>query len=180
MLKPLRTFGSPVADTIGTMPYPELQRMLDAVAPFGRRSYWKSRFLSELPDAAIDTFVAFAESRTSPHTLAILEHSHGAMARVAPDATAFPARRTPFDLVVISLWDQMGDDALNIDWTRRFHAAMEPWSAGSVYVNSLDQDESARVSEAYGGNFARLADVKARFDPQNLFRHNHNVQPRAA
>jgi FAD/FMN-containing dehydrogenase len=91
------------------------------------------------------------------------------MARVAPEATAFPARLAPFDLVLISLWDDAVDDSLQIDWTRRFHAAMEPWSA----------DEIARVPDAYGRNFARLADVKARFDPENRFRHNQNVQPRA-
>ena len=177
VLEPLRKFGSPVADLISTMPYPAMQQMIDAAAPPGRRSYWKSRFLRELPDAAIDTFAQFAESRTSPSSLAVLEHAHGAVSRVAADATAFPTRSESFDLVLISAWTDAGEDAQHIDWTRRFHSAMEPWSAGSVYVNSLDQDDAARVPEAYGNNYTRLSVVKATYDPDNRFRRNQNIRP---
>ena len=176
-LEPLRKFGSPIADLISTMPYPAMQQMIDAVAPFGRRSYWKSRFLRDLPDSAIDTFVQFAESRTSPRSLAVLEHAHGAVSRVPPEATAFPTRSDPFDLVLISAWTDAGEDAHHIDWTRRFHSAMEPWSAGSVYVNSLDQDDIARVPEAYANNYDRLSFVKKTYDPDNRFRRNQNIQP---
>jgi hypothetical protein len=119
LLDPLRKFGSPIADLISGMPYPAMQQMLDAVAPFGLRSYWKSSFLRDLPDAAIDTFVQFAESCTSPRSLAILEHAHGAVTRVKVDATAFPTRSAPFDLVLISVWNEAGEDARHIDWTRR-------------------------------------------------------------
>ncbi len=178
LLDPLRKFGSPLADLIATMPYTSMQQMIDAVAPFGRRSYWKSSFLRDLPDAAIDTFVQFAESRTSPRTIAVLEHAHGAVTRVAPDATAFPTRSDPFDLVVIAAWNEASEDARHIDWTRSFHSAMLPWSAGSVYVNSLDQDDGARVPEAYAQNYARLSMVKAVYDPDNRFRRNQNIQPR--
>jgi len=147
------------------------------VAPFGFRSYWKGRFLRDLPDAAIETFVGFAESRTSPRSLAVLEHAHGAVSRVAQDATAFPARSAAFDLVLITVWSDAGEDERHIEWTRRFHAAMQPWSAGTVYVNTLDQDEAARIPEAYGPNYARLCAVKAAYDPDNRFRRNHNIQP---
>ena len=88
VLEPLRKFGSPIADLISRMPYAGMQQMLDAAASYGLRSYWKSRFLRDLPDAAIDTFVEFAQSRISPRSLAILERVHGAVSRVAPDATA--------------------------------------------------------------------------------------------
>ncbi|HZD48883.1 MAG TPA: FAD-binding oxidoreductase [Silvibacterium sp.] len=177
MLDPLRKFGSPIADMINTMPYSAMQQMLDPVAPFGFRSYWKSRYLRELPDAAIDTFVQFAESSTSPRSLAILEHAHGAVSRVQPDATAFPTRRDSFDLVLISVWSDAAEDAHHIEWTRSFHSAMQPWSAGSVYVNSLDQDDAARVPEAYAQNYARLSTIKAAYDPDNRFRRNQNIQP---
>jgi FAD/FMN-containing dehydrogenase len=177
VLDPLRKFGSPVADLISTMPYSSMQRMLDPVAGFGFRSYWKSRFLRELPDPAIDTFVRFAEISTSPRSLAILEHAHGAVSRVQPDATAFPARRDAFDLVLISLWNDAGQDACHVEWTRSFYTAMQPWSAGSVYVNSLDQDDLAHVPEAYAENYARLSSVKAAYDPDNRFRRNQNIQP---
>jgi FAD/FMN-containing dehydrogenase len=179
VLDPLRKFGSPVADLVGRMPYPAMQQMLDGAAPFGLRSYWKSRFLRDLPDAAIDTFVRFVESRTSPRSLFILEHAHGAVSRVAANATAFPNRNDSFDLVLISLWNDACEDARHIDWTRAFYSAMEPWGAGSVYVNALDQDDAARVPEAYALNYARLSTVKAAYDPDNRFRHNQNIQLRS-
>jgi FAD/FMN-containing dehydrogenase len=177
ILDPLRKFGSPIADLINRMPYVAMQQMIDGAAPFGLRSYWKSRFLRSLPDEAIDTFVEFAESRPSPRSLAILEHAHGAVGRVAPDATSFPSRNDPFDLVLISLWGDASDDATNIDWTRGYHAAMEAWSAGSVYVNSLDQDDAERIPEAYARNYARLSSVKGTYDPHNRFRRNQNIRP---
>lgn len=178
VLEPLRKFGSPVADLVARMPYLNMQQMLDAAAPFGLRSYWKSRFLRELSDDAIDTFVQCAATCTSPRSFIILENAHGAVSRVAPDATAFPGRNASFDLVLISLWSDPAEDARHIEWTRRFHAAMQPWSAGLAYVNGLDQDDSARVSEAYGPNYERLRAVKANYDPENRFRRNHNIQPR--
>jgi len=179
LLEPLRKFGSPMADLINRMPYTAMQQMIDAVAPSGRRSYWKSRFLRDLPDAAIDTFVEFAECRTSPFSLAVLEHAHGAVSRVATDATAFPTRNDPFDLVLISAWTDIAEDTRHIDWTRQFHSAMEPWSSGCVYVNSLDQDDASRVPDAYAGNYSRLSSVKVSYDPGNRFRHNQNIQPKA-
>jgi FAD/FMN-containing dehydrogenase len=177
VLEPLRRFGSPIADLVAAMPYPAMQKMLDGGAPFGLRSYWKSRFLRDLPDEAIDTFVRHAETMTSPRTFVILEHSHGAVTRVSADATAFPTRAAGFDLVLISLWTDRQEDQRHISWTREFFAAMQPWSAGSVYVNALDQDDVSRVPEAYGPNYARLSAVKAIYDPGNRFRRNNNIQP---
>jgi FAD/FMN-containing dehydrogenase len=180
LIAPLREFGSPLADLVATMPYAAMQQMLDAAAPFGQRSYWKSGFLRELPDTAIDTFIDFAARCPSPRTFAILEHAHGAATRVDPAATAFAQRADGFDLVLISLWNDPVEDARQIEWTRGFHASMQPWCAGTVYVNALDQDEPARVPEAYGRNYARLCQVKDQYDPGNRFRRNHNIQPRQA
>jgi FAD/FMN-containing dehydrogenase len=133
--------------------------------------------MRDLPDEAIETFVHFAECCTSPRSLAILEHAHGAVARVQPEATAFTARTEPFDLVLISLWNNPAEDAQHIDWTRRFYTGMQPWSAGSVYVNGMDQDDASRVPDAYGRNYARLCEIKAKYDPENRFRRNQNIQP---
>jgi FAD/FMN-containing dehydrogenase len=177
LIAPLRAFGPPIADLVARMPYLAMQQMLDAAAPYGVRSYWKSHFLQALPDDAIDTFVRFAESCPSPRTAIILEHGHGAVSRVAPDATAFPIRGHAFDLVVLTLWDDAAHDGANVDWTRAFHQAMQPWSAKQVYVNALSEDDTARIPEAYGGNFARLAAVKATYDPGNRFRRNQNIPP---
>jgi FAD/FMN-containing dehydrogenase len=177
ILAPLRSFGSPIADLIARLPYVAMQQMIDPAAPFGLRSYWKGGFMHALPDEAIDTFVSFAETCTSPRSFAILEHSHGAVSRVAPDATAFTTRSEPFDLVLISLWNEAQEDARHIEWTRQFYSAMQPWAAGSVYVNGLDQDDAGRVPDAYGRNYARLCEVKAKYDPTNRFRRNQNIQP---
>jgi FAD/FMN-containing dehydrogenase len=175
VLDPVRKFGSPIADTVRRMPYPEMQMMIDGVAPFGLRSYWKAQFLRELPDDAIDRFVKFAESSASPRSLAILEHSHGAVSRVPGDAAAFPARTAPYDLVLIAAWTDPAEDARNTAWTRTFHSGMEPWSAHLVYVNALDQDDTERIPQAYGSNYKRLCDVKAKYDPENRFRRNQNI-----
>ena len=180
VLAPLRAFGPPIADLVAQMPYVDMQHMIDAAAPYGLRSYWKSNFLSALPNAAIEAFVRCAEDCPSPRSMVVLEHGHGAVARVAPDATAFPIRGHAFDLVVISLWDDPTDDTRQIGWTRSFFAAMQPWSAAMVYVNTLSEDEGARVGEAYGPNYPRLAAVKAKYDPTNRFRRNQNIAPSIA
>jgi FAD/FMN-containing dehydrogenase len=177
LLAPLRAFGPPMADLVTRMPYVALQRMFDAATPYGIRSYWKSTFLRSLPDDAIDAFVQCAAARTSPRTMIKLEHAHGAVTRVAPNDTAFPARDHAFDLVVLSLWDDVKDDARNVAWTRDFYEAMQPWSAALAYVNALAEDDGARVRQAFGDNYARLAKVKSKYDPVNRFRRNHNIAP---
>ena len=99
-----------MADMVATMPYVNMQQMLDAAAPYGLRSYWKARFLRELSDEAIERFVEFAKTATSPRSLAILEHAHGAVGRVPVTATAFPTRSAPYDFVVIGAWTDAAED----------------------------------------------------------------------
>jgi FAD/FMN-containing dehydrogenase len=176
VLDPVRKFGSPIADMIARMPYPAMQQLIDGVAPFGLRSYWKSQFLRELTDEAIDQFVYFAETSASPRSLAILEHAHGAVTRVPYDATAFPTRSSPYDHVVIGAWTDPAEDEPNITWTRKFYAGMEAWSAHLVYVNALDRDDTSRIPQAYGPNYKRLCEVKEKYDPDNRFRHNQNIR----
>ena len=178
VLAPLRAFGPPVADMVQRMPYVAMQTMIDAACPYGAlRSYWKSNFLSALPDDAIDVFVQYAERCPSPRTFAILEHSHGAVARAPADSTAFPTRQHAFDLVILSLWDDAATDSTQTTWTRAFYMAMQPWSSSLVYVNALSVDDGERVVEAYGPHYRRLAEVKAKYDPDNRFRRNQNILP---
>jgi len=175
---PLRAFGPPVADMVQRMPYVAMQSMIDVASPYGAlRSYWKSHFLRALPDEAIDTFVHHAMRCTSPRTFMIIEHAHGAAGRVAPEATAFPVRHHAFNLVIVSLWPEASDDMAQVSWTRAFYHAMQPWSAAMVYVNTLSDDDGGRVAEAYGVNYERLAEVKAKYDPSNRFRRNQNIPP---
>ena len=178
VLAPLRAFGPPVADMVQRIPYVAMQSMIDAACPYGTlRSYWKSNFLRALPDEAIDTFARYAEQCPSPRTFALLEHCHGAVARVPAETTAFPTRQHAFDFVVISLWEDAKADSAQTTWTRAFYEAMQPWSASVVYVNTLSEDDAERVVEAYGARYQRLAEVKAKYDPDNRFRRNQNIPP---
>lgn len=179
-VRKLTELGTVLANTTQIMPYTAMQKMLDPFAPKGIRSYWKSNFLETLSDSAIDVFVDFAERCPSPQTFSILEHAHGAAVRVPATETAFPARKEGFDLVILSLWQDPQHDADNVRWTRDFYSAMRSWSVGTVYVNSLSEDDGTRVREAFGVNYDKLREIKAKFDPGNRFRQNQNIAPDGA
>jgi FAD/FMN-containing dehydrogenase len=177
---PLRQRGAPSADLLRPMSYVTLQSQFDAARPAGRRNVMRSHFMPTLNDAAIDVLVSHFERAPSPLSTAIVEHCHGAIARVDPAATAFALRRNPFHLELIAFWDDPAMDAANRAWTEAFFAATEPFGSGEVYVNSLDAGEEHRVREAYGGNCDRLRTIKARYDPENRFNCNHNIPPAGA
>jgi len=177
LLKPLRSFGSPLADMIGPMSFVDLQRGGDVAFPRGRRHYWKAGFLRCLDPAVIDTLIHFAATRPSPHMQIGLQQMHGAAARVPATETAFAHRRDQWDCLILSQWDSPADDERNIRWTRGLHAAMEPHLERAVYVNDLGDDESDRVRAAYGENYDRLVAIKTQYDPGNFFHLNQNIQP---
>ena len=149
----------------------------DGAAGYGLRSYWKSTYLKDLTDEGIDTFLDFARRCPSPRTILLLEHYHGVPDRVAPTETAFHVRDHAFNAVLVSLWADAADDPKNIEWTRAFYSALQPWAAGAVYVNALSEDDAGRINEAYGPNYARLAAIKTKYDPENRFRRNQNIRP---
>lgn len=176
-LAPLRAFGSPIIDAVQAMPYVAAQSMLDAAVPYGRHNYWKSSFLRELHDDATGRLAEYSRQITSPYSLCLVEHVHGAPTRIPFDATAFGIRDEHFHFVAIASWDAVDDPAPHVQWAREFWTAMQPWSAGRVYANILNHDEADRVLEAYGPNYTRLTQVKAHFDPLNFFRVNQNIAP---
>ena len=113
----------------------------------------------------------------SPLSAVLFFQMHGAATRVAPGATAFAARRDQWDIDILTQWTDPAHSDAHVAWTRTFWNALVPFSEG-VYVNHLDGDEAvARVRSAYGTNYDRLAAIKARYDPDNLFRHNNNIPP---
>jgi FAD/FMN-containing dehydrogenase len=176
-LAPIRNFGAPLADLIGPIPYCQLQSMLDASAPFGLPRYWKSGYFTELGDDVIDLLIAHATAKPSLLSVVPLFHMHGAAMRVEPESTAFALRRVQWDLDIIAQWTDPATADANIIWARTFWDAIEPYSAG-VYVNHLDNDDgAARVRAAYGANYARLVELKRKYDPDNFFRLNHNIAP---
>jgi len=178
-LRPLREYGPPLADMFQPMPYNTAQRMADSLWPPGLHSYWKSSYLKTLSDDAIDVIVDFFARVPSPQTVIVLEHNGGSAWDSVPDsATAFGHRAWPYNFVVTSAWSDPNDTEKNIAWTRDFFDAMRPFAAQGAYVNYLGADEGADgLKLAYGGKLERLSALKAKFDPENLFRMNQNIAP---
>jgi hypothetical protein len=143
------------------------------------RRYWKSSFLKEPGDQALDIALEYAAQTPSPHSMILLYLVHGVASRVAPEATAFGLRDTLWNLDVIGQWVEAADADRHIKWTRECWGALEPHATGGVYVNHLGADEPERVRAAYGQNYARLVAVKQKYDPTNVFRLNQNIRPTA-
>lgn len=180
VLKPLRSLGKPLADIFQPMPYVQLQSMFDPFFPPGRLTYVKSNFLSALNDEAADRMTEFLVTCPSPHTFAGLEHWHGAVTRVGVSDTAFPHRTNPFNFIIWSNWEGAEDSEKNIRWTRDFWNATKPFLIESSYGNYLSDEGEESARAAYGVNYERLAKLKAKYDPTNLFRMNHNIRPTVA
>ena len=176
-LAPLRSFGSPVLAQVGPMPYPAVNTMLDDGFPPGARYYWKSGFVTALSDGVIDALVeGFAASPSAMSGIAI-EPFHGAVTRVPVDATAVPHREESFNVLVAGVWNDPATDDANAAWARATYEALTPFLVGRRYVNYLSADDSAATIDAYGANLTRLADLKRRYDPDNVFRVNQNISP---
>ena len=177
VIRPLRTFGPPVHDQLGPMPYVTLQRMFDDAFPAGSSYYTKGNFLEDLSDAAIDVFAEYAATKPSPLSGVMVQTIRGAAGRVPSDATAFAHRRLPYAPVIVSQWRETADAEKNVAWTRDFGAALQALAGGGAYVNDLSYDDTARVRTAYGANFERLVTLKRTYDPANLFLLNPNISP---
>jgi hypothetical protein len=177
-VRPLRDFAPPVVDLLGPHPYTALQGMFDAGAPKGILSYWKTEYLSELSDAAIDVLTTHAAQMGKPFAQLHIHHVGGAVARVPADATAIGRRDAPFTLNIIGMWQDPGETEAQRRWVRGFAAALRSHATGAQYLNFLGDLEEDRVRAAYGdAEYGRLREVKKRYDPGNLFRVNHNIPP---
>ncbi|MFI5156912.1 MAG: FAD-binding oxidoreductase, partial [Chitinophagales bacterium] len=176
-LRPLRNFGQPLADMVTEMPYTSLQSILNEAAPPGLRRYWKSGYFSDLTDELIDISLRNLESRPSPMTPVLFFHLRGAATRIDSGSTAFAHRADQWDSDIISQWINSEEDEKNIAWTRKFFKEIEPLTQG-VYVNHLGSDDgNDRVRNAYGPNYAKLAFIKKKYDPENFFSLNNNILP---
>ena len=159
------------------MPYPVVNTLLDDGFPRGALNYWKSAFFTELSDAAVQTMIAAFEAAPSIMSAMVVEHFHGEICRVAPTATAYPAPRARLQPRADRPVARPGRDRGQRAWVRETYAALEPYMAPKSYVNYLADDENDQVANAYGPNLARLVEIKRRYDPDNLFRLNHNIDP---
>jgi FAD/FMN-containing dehydrogenase len=178
-LAELLAFGSPLDVQLGPMPYEAVNAMLDAAYPAGSLNYWKSTFLRELSDEAIDTAIERFATAPSAMTGIVIEHFHGAVARVPVTATASPHRGPGFNFLTTSVWLDPETTGENVVWTRDTYAAMAPFASGLRWQSYLDEDDRTAdpIAAAFGPNAARLADVKAVYDPANLFHRNVNIRP---
>jgi FAD/FMN-containing dehydrogenase len=177
-LDPLLRFGDPVDVQVGPMPYPQANTLFDAAYPKGALNHWKSAFVHEIPDELIDVLEQAFRACPSLFSLLAFEEFHGEVTRVSPDATAVPHREPGFNLLITSVWREPDATEPNVAWTRAAYDAVEPFVAGGRYVNYLDSDDVDDVGAAYRGNHARLAALKHRYDPENVFHLNQNIRPR--
>lgn len=177
-VRPIKAFGLPVADLIGPKPYRQHQTLLDTGSPAGRHYYWKSDYLPDLSDAAIETATGFGSWLSSPQSVVLVFQLGGAIARRAAGETAAAHRDAAYVFNIQSAWANAAETKRHVQWTREAWSAMRPFSTGDTYSNFLTADEGAdRTWAAYRASWERLAAVKARYDPDNLFRVNQNIQP---
>ena len=178
MARPLRSLGQPLADLVAPVPYTAFQASGDEGVPPGLRNYWKSSYLNELTDEAVQTVVAHAAEMTSPLSVIAIERLGGAVSRIDEHETAFGHRDAAFDLRILSLWTDSHESDEHIGWARELWTAMQPFSTGSVYVNNLGREGEDRVRAAYApATYERLVALKDRYDGGNLFRLNQNIPP---
>ncbi len=176
VLRPLTELG-PVMSTMAMVPYGAALEAMDAMAPQGIAHRWRSGFLRGLSDEAIATLASRYANAPTPFGEVLVEHYGGEMGRVASDAMAFPHRTEEINLVLSTGWVTPESEAPAKQWIDEFFAAMQPHLSGSVYVGFLDNEGPERVKAAYGANYARLVELKKRYDPANLFRMNQNIVP---
>jgi FAD/FMN-containing dehydrogenase len=159
------------------MPYTALQQSSDDGFPRGRLHYWKAGFCRHLPPEAIDVVLRAVSEAPSPCTGIGFQEMTGVASRVPSTATAFGHRAQQYDCLILSQWDEPADSAENIAWTRAAFDALSPYLETGVYMNNLGRDDGQdRVRAAFGANYERLAEVKAKYDPTNFFHLNPNIE----
>lgn len=177
--KPIRQFSPPVMDFAGPIPFPVLQSLFDGLYPTGLQWYWKADFFQELSDKAIDLHLKYAERLPSPHSTMHLYPINGAAGRVGAAETAFSFRDAKFAEVIVGVDPDPANNNRLMQWAKDYWLALHPFSAGGGYINMMMDEGEANVKAAYRDNYARLAQVKEKYDPVNLFRVNQNIAPAA-
>jgi hypothetical protein len=174
----IKAFGDPLMDTIGPISYCDVNQLMDGAFPRGALNYWKSNFLAQLSDDAIDTMVEDYKACPAPLGQSLLEHFHGAVTRVPVDATAVPYRNEGFNFLALSEWLEPAESDSCIAWARNAYDGMRSYMSENRYVNYLGDDEPRdAAAKAYGSNYVRLRELKSRYDPDNFFHLNQNINP---
>ena len=177
ILKPLHDVAEVVAEHVGPMPYPALNSAFDGLVPAGLQHYWKANFVRELTDDAIAAHLVHGPAVPTVNSTVHIYPINGACHRVAADATAFAYRDATFAPVIAGMWPDPAHNDANIEWVRDYYAATAPLSEEGGYINFMAGDDQDRIKANYGGNYARLVEVKRQYDADNLFRVNQNIKP---
>ena len=177
VFQPLREFGPPALDFAGPLPYPALQSMFDALLPAGMQWYWRADFVNELSDQAIALNVKYGAQIPTLLSQMHLYPIDGAAHRLGNSDTAFSYRDARWAQVIVGVDPDPANNARLMAWTRDYWLALHPYSAGGAYVNFMMEEGQERVQATYRDNYARLAQIKAKVDPHNLFRVNQNIKP---
>lgn len=175
-LEPLRALGTPVVDSVKAWDYVELQKSADNTEPRVQAEYMKAGFVNDMPDSLIDAIVEGVEPQDGRSVVLYFQQSGGVIGEVPPDATAFAQRNSIANMFCIVSWPQDDSPQPNVDYIRRYWAALEPATDGYYTVDTADETRAVRHGN-YQGNFPRLLEIKRRYDPTNLFRLNANINP---
>jgi FAD/FMN-containing dehydrogenase len=177
LLKPIRAFRTPAVDFAGPIPWPVLQSLFDALYPAGLQWYWKADFFKDLSDKAIDLHVKYSAQLPTMHSTMHLYPINGAAHRASTSDTAFSFRDANFSEVIVGVDPDPANNERMIGWARDYWMALHPYSAGGGYLNMMMDEGTDNVKAAYRDNYARLAQIKATYDPSNLFHVNQNIKP---
>jgi FAD/FMN-containing dehydrogenase len=178
VVAPIKSFGKPIGDVLVRRPYAQMQSLLDATQPKGRRNYWKSEYLPRIESALCEKVIEHAARIRSPHSTVILFQIEGALNRLEDKHSPVGNRDAHYVVNLAGSWEQAGEDRANIAWAREAWNDIKSFSTGGTYINFLSEDEGPeRIEAALGKGLQRLAVVKARWDPQNMFRTNRNIKP---
>jgi FAD/FMN-containing dehydrogenase len=177
ILEPLKGWGRIVGAQVGPMPYPALNTLFDELLPAGLQQYWKGNLMRAISDDVVEIHVAHGARAPSLESSTLIYPVDGACHRIAPERTAYAGRDATFSTVIAGAWPDPAENERNIRWVREYHDALRPHAEEVGYVNTMAGDDQGRVRAAYGDRYARLAGIKSRVDPSNLFRLNQNIQP---
>jgi FAD/FMN-containing dehydrogenase len=179
VLRPLREFGSPLMDAVQPMPFPAIQKLLDGAFPDGTQNYWKSDFVREMSDEVIDLIVTHANRMKSPLSAVVIEYYGGAAGRIGISQTAFAQRQAEYDIRFMAQWTDLTEKEVHVAWARDMADALRPHASGGHLLNFLGEESPDMIQAAFGPNYARLAQVKKKYDPTNFFSINQNIKPAA-
>jgi FAD/FMN-containing dehydrogenase len=163
---------------VDVMPYVVIQSLIAPGNPKGRFNYWTADFYDDLSDEAVDVLAGIAGQPSSPFNQIIVVPGGGAIARIDDEATAFGSRQAAFNIHYLGMWEGQADSQRHIDYIKHLAGAMKPWSTGAVYLNFLGDEGPSRVEAGFGpAKFARMQQIKAQWDPENVFHINQNIPP---